>query len=83
MTGVCNRKALTDEDVPQVAPTVVALNLYPLAIGIGQPFDGACNLFVKGRPAAVSVELVVRTIELCVAAPADIRAWFVEVVVRT
>ncbi len=65
----------------EVAAAVRALDLGAHAVGIGQPVHRARDLLVERGPAAVRVKLVVGAIERGVAAPADVGAGRVEVVV--
>ena len=81
MAGVCWGKAFAGEHMAKMAAAVGALDLYPHAIGVGQVRNGAFYLLVEGRPAAVSIKLVDRAIELGVAAAANISAFLIEVIV--
>jgi hypothetical protein len=74
---------LTKEDVAEVSPAVVALNLDSIAVRISQTLDGCGDLIVESRPATVRVELVIGAIEFGVAAAAEVSAGLVKVIVFT
>ena len=76
MPRVPRRQSLPLEDVAQMAPAASTLDLYALAVRVGESTDGSRNLLVKRRPAATSVELVVRPIEGCPALLAFVRPGF-------
>jgi hypothetical protein len=60
---VPRRKPLSLKHVAEVATASGALDLDAFPIRVRETPDGARNLLVKGRPTAVGVELVLRTIE--------------------
>ena len=62
MAGVGWGKALTHEDVAQVATAVDALHLYPHTVGVGKMLHGSGYFLVEGWPATVRVELIVGVI---------------------
>src|SRR5271155_2431908 len=61
---------LSEEDVPQVSPTMVAADLGPPAIGIGDPSNRPGDLIIEAGPSAPGVELVHGPVEGRVAAAA-------------
>lgn len=81
MTRVFLREHLTAEDVAQVSVAVVALDLDSLPVCIRDFFHGSGNGVVERGPATVRVEFVRRAVELGVAALADVRPLFDEVVI--
>lgn len=81
MTRVVLREPLAKEHVAEVAAAVGALNLDALTVRVGQTFHGADDLIIEGRPAAVSVELILGAVEPGVAAAANVGAGFIEVIV--
>ena len=71
MPRVLLGQAFAQEDVAEMTAAIGAFDLDSAAIGIGQARHGAFDLLIERRPAAVRVELVVRAIELGVAATAS------------
>lgn len=63
MPRVPGRKPLPLENVAQMPSAASALDLYALAVRVGNSTDGPRNLLVERRPAATGVELVLRPIE--------------------
>ena len=77
MPRVPRRQSLPLEDVAQMAPAASTLDLYALAVRVGESTDGSRNLLVKRRRSRNDgVELVVRPIEGCPALLAFVRPGF-------
>lgn len=74
MARVLCGKTLAFEYVPQVAVAVCAADLHPSAIRICKPPHGTRNLLVETRPPASGMEFRVGSIQLGIAAPANVGA---------
>ena len=72
MPRVFGGEAFAFEDMPQMGPAGGADDFRPVAVRIGNPHDGPCDLVIEARPAASGVELVARAVERCAATPAGI-----------
>jgi hypothetical protein len=83
MSGVFFGDALSFEDVPQVAITSTAENLNSIAIGIDLPSNRAGYFIIKGRPAAVGLKFVLRTIQGLITLATNVNARFKMIVIFT
>ena len=72
MADVFGGKSLSFEHMTQVAAALCTENFDSVAICVGFPSDGAFNLIIERRPAAMSVEFVLRAIQWCIAPFTDI-----------
>ena len=81
MASVRRGKAFPYEYVAQMAAAVGALDLRPMTVGVRQALHGSWYLLIESRPATTSVKLVIGSIELGIAPPADIETFLIKVVV--
>lgn len=65
----------------QVGSAVDALNFSSYTIWIRQPLNCTGDFFVETWPAAVGFKLVLRTVQFCAAAFADVGSFFPERIV--
>ena len=66
------REAFALEHVPEVRAAVVALNLHPVAVGIGQAAHHVGEGVVEGGPAAAGVEFIRRAVQRHAALAAEV-----------
>ena len=81
MPSVGGGKALSRKHVTQMAAAAGALDLGSHTVGVRQPVDGSRHLLIEGWPATMSVKLVIGSIKLSIAPPADIHTFLIGVVV--
>lgn len=75
------RKALAFENVAQVAFAVVANDFYPPSVRIPDFLDRASYFIIEARPAATRAEFVLTIVQWGIAAPANVDAVHLEVIV--
>lgn len=74
MADVFCSDALSLEDMPQMSSAILAEDLDAVPICVRFPTDGTVDFVIETRPAATGLELILRTIERCIALPAEIRS---------
>ena len=81
MPRVFLRKPFAQEHMPQMPAAMVAQDLRPPSVGIGQALYGSGNLLIETGPAAARAEFVVGTVKRGFATPAHKGSFASEILI--